>query len=63
MKSLIAIVTVAAFSIFATPGAMAQQPQSGATKPAVGTNQPKKASYGKGMRARGSTRCKMSGSC
>jgi len=63
MKALIAIVTIAALATFVSPTAKAQQPSSGATKSDVGTKQPKKASYGKGMRARTGAGCKMSGSC
>ena len=56
-------VAVVALVISFSMGAEAQTSATGVTKSAVSTKQPKKASYGKGMRAPSGAGRKMSGSC
>jgi hypothetical protein len=66
LKKVLSSIAIAAlvFSFATTAGAANTiTKKQGATTTSGGAYQPKKATYGSGMRANGSAACKMSGSC
>jgi hypothetical protein len=65
MTKILALFAVAALalSVSLAEAAKKKTPEVGASSPTQNSVGPKKASYGKGMRARWGSGCKMSGSC
>ena len=63
MKSLVSIVAIALFSLVLSAPVQAAVPKSAGVHHHRHHWQPKKAHYGKRMRAHWGAHCKMSGSC
>ena len=64
MQKILSFIAVVALAFsFATAASAANTKKQGATTTSVGTYQPKKMTYGKGMQAHWGPGCKMSGSC